>query len=94
MESVGCEGALPQGLREIEVGGGDARAGVGRDRMCGNCCMMGWNLKIGGGPKAISWIEHERVSEEGGQLPVEVGGNVPHLLGQGPVVGVEGRGKV
>ena len=34
------------------------------------------------------------MSEEGGQLPVEVGGNVPHLLGQGPVVGVEGRGKV
>ena len=25
---------------------------------------------------------------------MEVGGNVPHLLGQCPVVGVEGRGKV
>ena len=43
MESVDWEGTLPQGLREIEVGGDDTRAGVGRERMCGNCCMMGWN---------------------------------------------------
>ena len=42
----------------------------------------------------MTWLAHERVSEEGGQLPVEVGDNVPPLLGQGPVVGVEGRGNV
>ena len=57
--------------------------------------MVGRIWRIGREPKVIIWIGHERVNEEGGQLPVEVGGyHVPHLLGQGPVVGVEGRGKV